>query len=152
VTTTTGFMQNLRKLVLLIIAISGFLLLTSCAYDGVSSTSVGYYSGPGWYDPWYYGGGATVIVRPPGYWPPYYRPRPPGYRPPHYRPRPPGYRPPRPSQPIARPPNYRPPRPSQPIARPPGSRPPGARPPPPAQMPSIPSGRRGSGNISGRRR
>jgi len=73
------------------------LTLTACAsdgggYDGYGRTTVttGYYSGSGWYDPYYgrrYYGGGTVIVRPP-----HHGHRPPGARPPGGRP--PGARPP----------------------------------------------------------
>jgi len=71
-------------------------LLGGCDSSGSTTyrVSTGYYSGPGWYDPYYYRPccyGNVIVRPPPGYRPPGHRP--PGYRPPGNRP-PPGYRPP----------------------------------------------------------
>ena len=102
-----------RAIAIILIAAVFVLTLAACASDGNyygrTTVSTGYYSGPGWYDPYYgrpYYGNTTVIVRP-GYGNrPGHRPggRPPGAGPPGGRP--PGARPPgggRPTQLPSRP-------------------------------------------------
>ncbi len=84
--------QTRRTIAMLAAAASVILVAAACSSNGSGYTrttvSTGYYSGPGWYDPYYgrrYYGSGTVIVRPPGHG---HRPgqRPPGARPPGARP------------------------------------------------------------------
>jgi hypothetical protein len=89
--------RRIRAKTAVILGAIGLFAATGCdTYDsGGPSTrvSVGYYDGPGWYDPYYRNRCCynTVVVRPPAHRPPHARPpggRPPGARPPGGRPRP----------------------------------------------------------------
>ena len=88
-------MRRFRKLVAFGLVVLGTLALGGCESSGISRTSlhVGYYYGPGWYDPFY--GRPCCYGRPP-----VYRPRPPSSRPPGYRPPVPVHLPSGPPQPA----------------------------------------------------